>query len=490
MASHNNPIKITNPRVRFAPSPTGELHIGSARTALFNYLFARRYGGTCILRIEDTDMARSTEESLRNLVDGLNWLGIHWDEGADEENPLEVSAARGDHGPYLQSARREGHLAAAKKLLELGYAYECICPPLETTGTGKCGCYDRQDELKDIPEDKKSLKFRILPGPPVVVRDIIRGEVMFRRDDMQDFVIVRPGGLPTYNFVVVIDDSAMEISHVIRGEDHLSNTPKQILIYEALDLKVPEFAHIPLIHGSDGSKMSKRHGAVTVQAYKDEGFLPGAFVNYLARLGWNDDTDREIYSLTELEQLFSLEQVSSSPACFDRDKLLWFNGKYIRELTDEELLGIGLPFLGKYVNPDDLNDSTAEWLFGLVSLYKDRVEVLNQLEEVLSPYFTDPKTYSEESLRTAKVTGDAFMALLELKKRFQAVDWTKELIEETVRTYVKEKGIKFKLIAQPLRLVITGSLASPGIFETLYYVGKEPTLRRLENFLANYQAPD
>lgn len=489
MSSQKNTLKNSGPRVRFAPSPTGELHIGSARTALFNYLFARRYGGRFILRIEDTDMARSTEASLRNLVDCLNWLGIFWDEGVDESNPLDSSLEKGDHGPYLQSARKESHRVASQKLKELGYAYECNCPPQAETGSTKCRCYEKQDELKSIPVEQKSLKFRIQPGPPVVVRDLIRGEVMFRRDDIQDFVIVRTDGYPTYNFVVVVDDAAMEVTHVIRGEDHLSNTPKQILVYEALELKLPEFAHIPLIHGSDGSKMSKRHGAVNVQVYKTEGFLPDAFVNYLVRLGWNDDTDREIYSLDELEKLFNLEQVSSSPACFDRDKLLWFNGKYIRELSDEGLFELSLPFLTRFVDQADLNASTREWLTGLLSLYKDRLETLDKLEEVMEPYFVDPKSYSDELLRKAKVTGEAFRALLDIKKKLQDVEWTVEQIEKAVRDYVKEKEIKFKLIAQPLRLVLTGSLATPGIFDTLFYVGKEPTLRRLEYFLANYQSP-
>jgi glutamyl-tRNA synthetase len=268
------------PRVRFAPSPTGDLHIGSARTALFNFLFAKRYGGKFILRIEDTDKVRSTEESLRNLVDGLNWLGIHWDEGPDEEFPTDESREKGEYGPYLQSRRLQSHHAAAARLQEIGLAYECVCPPVETTGGSKCQCVNKQNELKNIPREQKSLKFHIQAGPPVIVHDLIRGEVMFRRDDLQDFIILRADGFPTYNFVVVIDDSAMEVTHVIRGEDHLSNTPKQILIYEALGYKIPEFAHIPLIHGPDGTRMSKRHGAVSVEAYKEEGFLPptGRFI--------------------------------------------------------------------------------------------------------------------------------------------------------------------------------------------------------------------
>jgi len=477
------------PRVRFAPSPTGELHIGSARTALFNYLFARRYGGSFILRIEDTDKARSTEESLRNLVDGLTWLGIRWDEGPDEERPTDLSRERGNCGPYLQSARQQSHRAAAIRLRDAGFAYECVCPPLESVGAAKCACAGRQKELKAIPEEEKSLKFHIPPGPPVLVEDLIRGEVAFRREDLQDFIILRAGGEPTYNFVVVVDDSAMRITHVIRGDDHLSNTPKQILIYEALELEVPAFAHIPLIHGSDGTRMSKRHGAVSVGEYRHEGFLPDAFVNYLARLGWNDGTDREIFSLAELEQRFSLAQVSSSPASFDRDKLLWFNGKYIRSKSEEELFEDSLPFLADYVDPGDLNDSTRRWLIGLIGLYKERITVLGDLRELLGFYFVDPKQYSEDDLRKAKVTGEAFNALSELKKILADVDWGADALEKALRDYIERRGLKLKAVVHPLRLVVTGRLATPGIFETLYYVGKEPTLRRLEGFLANYRPP-
>ena len=480
---------ISPPRVRFAPSPTGELHIGSARTALFNYLFARRYGGSFILRIEDTDKIRSTEESLRNLVDGLNWLGIHWDEGPDEEHPTDLSLEKGDHRPYLQTARRLSHDRAADRLREAGHVYECVCPPLEEVGGGKCTCAERQHELADIRPEEKSLKFRIPPGPPVVVHDLIRGEVVFRREDLLDFVIVRAGGHPTYNFAVVVDDAGMEVTHVIRGDDHLSNTPKQILLYEALEIEPPRFAHIPLIHGSDGTRMSKRHGAVSVMAYREEGFLPEAFVNYLARLGWNDGTDREIYSLGDLEKLFSLEQVSSSPASFDRDKLLWFNGKYIREKTDEELYRECLPFLGRFVDPGDVNESTRKWLTGIVSLYKDRISVLGDVDTALEYFFVDPVRYLEEDLRKACVTGDAFNALRELKKILAEIDWTQDEIEKAIRGYIERRNLKLKTVVHPLRLVVTGRLATPGIFETVYYVGKEPTQRRLEYFLANYRPP-
>jgi len=488
MAVHR-PEPESPPRVRFAPSPTGDLHIGSARTALFNYLYARKYGGKFILRIEDTDKVRSTEESLRSLVDGLNWLGINWDEGPNEEFPTDLTKERGDFAPYLQSARRESHIEAAMKLKEQGNAYDCVCPPVEEMGAGKCKCRERQDELKNVPDEEKALKFFISPGPPVVVHDQIRGEVMFRRDDLQDFVILRQYGHPTYNFVVVIDDATMEISHVIRGEDHLSNTPKQVLIYDALGLKTPVFAHIPLIHGPDGTRMSKRHGAVSVGAYGDEGFLSDALVNYLANLGWNDGTEREIYSLPELEELFTLAQVSSSPAAFDRDKLVWLNGKYIRDMSDDELYEACLPHLGKFVDPSDVNASTREWLTGLLALYKERLETLSEIGGKVDYYFTDPGSYSEELLRKAKVTGDAFMVLQEFKKQFAETEWTLESIEKCIRNYIAEKEMKMKLVVQPLRLVITGTLATPGIFDTLYYVGREAVLRRLEFFLANYRPP-
>jgi glutamyl-tRNA synthetase len=477
------------PRVRFAPSPTGELHIGSARTALFNYLFARHYAGRFILRIEDTDKARNTEESLRNLVEGLRWLGIRWDEGPDEDVPTDINRERGDFGPYLQSARTESHHGAARKLKESGYAYDCVCPPVEAVGAAKCRCHERQKELEGVPGDQKSLKFRILPGPPVVVHDLIRGEVVFHRDDLQDFIILRADGLPTYNFVVVVDDAAMKISHVLRGDDHLSNTPKQILMYEALGLEMPQFAHIPLIHGSDGTRMSKRHGATSVVEYKQDGYLPEAFVNYLARLGWNDDTDKEIYSLKELEEAFHLWQVSSSPAAYDRDKLLWYNGKYIRSRTPEELYRACLPFLSAYVQPNDINGSTREWLIGLIGLYQDRVTVLSEISDLVGFYFTDPKDYSAEDLTKAKVTGDALKSLVELKKLLTGIPWTVADLDKTIREYVEKKGVGLGAVVHPLRLVVTGRRATPGIFETLFYVGKEPTLRRLDHFLANYMSP-
>ncbi|HDS30038.1 MAG TPA: glutamate--tRNA ligase [Firmicutes bacterium] len=477
------------PRVRFAPSPTGDLHIGSARTALFNYLFARRYGGSFVLRIEDTDQLRSTDESLADLIGGLSWLGIKWNEGPDEDVPTDLSRERGEFGPYLQSARRESHHDAANRLRETGFAYYCVCPPVETVGTSRCKCIERQKELENAPAESRSLKFRIPPGPPVVVHDLIRGEVVFRRDDLQDFIIQRADGWPTYNFVVVVDDAAMKITHVIRGDDHLPNTPKQILIYEALGYDIPEFAHIPLIHGSDGTRMSKRHGAVSVMAYKREGFLPDAFVNYLARLGWNDDTDREIYSLSELEQAFHLHQVSSSPATFDRDKLLWFNGKYIRSMAPEVLYRACLPFLNNHVDPYDINKSTREWLIGIMKLYQDRITVLSEIAEATEYFFVDPKSYSEEDLRKAKVTGDAFKALLELKKLFDGIEWTVEEIEKVVKSLVESYNVKLGDIVHPLRLVVTGRRATPGIFETLFCIGKEPVLRRIEHFLSSYRPP-
>ncbi len=477
------------PRVRFAPSPTGDLHIGSARTALFNYLFARRYGGNFIIRIEDTDQLRSTDESLGNLIDGLKWLGMRWDEGPDEEMPADPSRERGDYAPYRQSARRESHHEAARKLREAGFVYECVCPPQETAGTERCRCADRQDELKNIPDEQKSLKFRIPHGPPVVVHDLIRGEVVFRRDDLQDFIILRADGHPTYNFAVVIDDAAMEITHVIRGEDHLPNTPKQVLVYEALELDIPVFAHIPLIHGSDGTRMSKRHGAVSVMDYMKEGYLPEAFVNYLARLGWNDDTDREIYSLEELEQAFHLRQVSSSPASFDRDKLLWFNGKYVRMMDREAFYRACLPFLREFVKPEDINKSTREWLSGVIGLYQERLTTLGEIARMVDFYFVDPKEYSDEDLRKAKVTGEAFKALLDLKKILDDAEWTEESLDSVIRGYAESEGVKLGAVVHPLRLVVTGRRATPGIFETLYYVGKAPTHRRLEHFLSTYRPP-
>ncbi|HHY09450.1 MAG TPA: glutamate--tRNA ligase, partial [Firmicutes bacterium] len=340
-------------RVRFAPSPTGYLHVGGARTALFNWLFARHHSGVFVLRIEDTDLARSSEEATQVILDALEYLGLDWDEGPK---------VGGDYGPYHQSERLDIYRKYAQKLLAAGRAYECFCTPeeleakrKELIAKNKASHYDRRclhlsAEEKEALRSKgikPAIRFRAVSEGETEVADLIRGKVVFENTQIDDFVIYKSDGTPTYNFAVVVDDALMKISHVIRGEDHLSNTPKQIQIYDALGLPLPKFAHIPMILGPDKALLSKRHGATSVMEFSKEGYLPQAMVNYLSLLGWGYDDSQTMFSVPDLIEKFSLERVSKNPAVFDLQKLEWMNGVYIRELSLEELYKKALPFWQK-----------------------------------------------------------------------------------------------------------------------------------------------
>lgn len=479
-------------RVRFAPSPTGYLHIGSARTALFSYLFAKRHGGTLVLRIEDTDQMRSTVDSLRNIVEGLLWLNIKWDEGPVYELPRKGREfeSMGPYGPYFQAKRTEGHGKYCGKLIEAGYAYYCDCPPTEVAGASKCRCRNRQDEIKDT--SSASVKFAI-PEGTTAVDDLILGKVKFENEAIEDFLIMRPSGYATYNFAVVCDDIDMRITHVIRGADHLSNTPKQIMIYKALGRPLPEFGHIPLIHGDDGVRLSKRHGAVSVRWYRDEGFLPDALVNYLARLGWSDGTDEEFFTLDELEVKFDLIGVSKGPAQFDLDKLIWFNGKYIRQLDDDALFEAALPYLVKagMVKAKGMTPGRREWLKVVLGLYRDRIDFFGEVPEKTAYFFTDPKEYLLRDLEKAKVDAEAMDLLREILKIIEKTsDFSVKNLEDLLRGFCEEKGVKLGRVVHPLRLAVTGSRASPGIFETLRALGKKRVVRRLGRFVRRIKPID
>ncbi len=479
-------------RVRFAPSPTGYLHIGSARTALFNYLFAKRHGGKFVLRIEDTDQMRSTVDSLRNIIEGLLWLNIEWDEGPVYELPPKGKEfeSMGPYGPYFQAKRTEGHRKYSGKLIEAGYAYYCDCPPTEVAGASKCRCRDRQDDIKDT--SSASVKFAI-PEGTTDVDDLILGEVTFENEAIEDFLIIRPSGYATYNFAVVCDDIDMRITHVIRGTDHLSNTPKQIMIFETLGKPLPKFGHIPLIHGDDGVRLSKRHGAVSVRWYRDEGFLPDAFVNYLARLGWSDGTDEEFFTLDELEVKFDLSGVSKGPAQFDLDKLIWFNGKYIRQLDDDALFEAALPYLVQAgtVKAKGMTPGRREWLKVVLGLYRDRMDYFGETPEKIAYFFTDPKEYLLSDLEKAKVDAEAIGLLRELLSIIEKVsDFSVKNLEDLLRGFCDEKGAKLGRVVHPLRLAVTGRRASPGIFETLRALGKKRVVRRLGRFVRRIKPID
>lgn len=476
-------------RVRFAPSPTGYLHVGGARTALFNWLYARHHGGVFVLRIEDTDLARSTEESTQVILDALQYLGLDWDEGPRKG---------GSCGPYYQSQRLDIYKQYVEKLLAMGRAYKCYCTPEELDKKreeqikrGEATHYDRHclhltDEEKARYEAEGRIpviRFKSLDEGTTEVDDLIRGLVRFDNvAQVDDFVIMKSDGMPTYNFAVVIDDALMGITHVIRGEDHLSNTPKQIQIYQALGFPVPKFAHIPMILGPDRALLSKRHGATSVLQFKENGYLASAMVNYLALLGWSYDDSQTIFSISELVEKFSLEKVSKNPAVFDIQKLEWMNGVYIRELAVEELFEQVRPFWRQAgFIPEELTPELRDYCLRIVKELQPRMKLLAEAVEAARYFFTDDYQYNEEAVEKVLTKPQTEEIL-----RFvaEAVANAPELDEEHLKPVFKEGlekfGVKMGDLMQPLRVAVTGTNVSPGIYEVLALVGREKTLQRIE----------
>jgi len=452
-------------RTRFAPSPTGFLHIGGARTALFAWLYARHCNGQFILRIEDTDQQRSTEESTKAILDSMTWLGLDWDEG-----------------PFFQAQRVDMHREMVKKLLDEGKAYYCVCTPevLEekrksALKEGRKPKYDGTCRDKNLPKTANAaVRFRSPHTGVTVVNDLIKGIITFNNEELDDLIIERRDGYPTYNFAVVVDDAVMGITHVIRGDDHVNNTPRQILLYEALGYKVPLFGHVSMIMGSDKTRLSKRHGATSVMAYKEMGYLPEAMVNYLVRLGWSYG-DQEIFTLDELIEFFTLESVGKSAAIFNPEKLLWLNQHYIKESSSEKLMQEMIPFwqqLGV-----DTKDQT--FLIHICDDVKPRAKTLVELAESSLFYFADEVIYESDA---ADVFLKAEIAdhLATVAERIPSLqDYTKKGIEAFLRNLAEEKGFKLKVIAQPLRVALTGKTVSPGIDEVMITMGKERVIKRI-----------
>ncbi len=454
---------------RFAPSPTGYLHIGGARTALFNWLYARHTGGKFILRIEDTDRQRSTEASIQVILEAMKWLGLDWDEG-----------------PYFQTQRADLYRQAAQKLLETGWAYRCYCTPEELEAKrkqalkeGRKPKYDGTCRNRtDFPADKPFvLRFKCPQEGTVVVEDLVKGTVRFEASELDDLIIVRSDGVPTYNFAVVVDDASMGITHIIRGDDHLNNTPRQILIYQALGYPLPKFAHVPMILGQDHKRLSKRHGAVSVLAYRDEGYLPQALVNYLVRLGWSHG-DQEIFSRNELIDLFNLEGIGKSAGVFNPEKLLWLNAHYIRNTSDSELARQVRPFLEmEGIDPPE------DRLMMAIKTVKERSRTLKEMADGMRFYFTDTVTYDPKGER--KFLKPAMIPLFsQIIECLEALDNFEESRVETCFKAVMERNqIKLGKIAQPVRVALTGKTVSPGLFEVMEVLGKERTISRLRNAL-------
>jgi glutamyl-tRNA synthetase len=455
-------------RTRFAPSPTGYLHIGGARTALFSWLFARHHGGRFVLRIEDTDRERSTPESLQAILDGLDWLGLDVDEG-----------------PFFQSARGPLYRAKTAELLAAGHAYRCYCTAAElearrqeALAAGRRPAYDRRcRELAAPPagRDSFTLRFRTPLGGETVVDDLVKGRVVFQNAELDDFVIARSDGSPVYNFCVVVDDVDMRITHVIRGDDHLANTPRQVLLYGALAAAVPLFAHVPLILGLDKTRLSKRHGATSVMAYRDLGYLPEALVNYLARLGWSHG-DQELFSRAELVTHFSLENVGSSAGIFNPEKLEWVNFQYLKATPPGQLAEMLVPFLQRANLPVPTDRA---WLTRVVATLRERAKTLVELAEFCRFYLVE---VVEPDLKAAAkhLTPAVGPALDDLIARLVALEtWTPESIEAAFHSTLAGRDMKLGALAQPVRVAVTGGTVSPGIFEVLDALGRERTLARL-----------
>ncbi len=467
-------------RVRFAPSPTGYLHVGGCRTALFNYLFAQHQQGTFILRIEDTDAERSTAESTQIILDSMNWLGLKWDEG-----------------PFYQSQRTELYKKTAMKLLDENKAYYCFCPPelldkrrkkamaakLPPKYDGTCSMISRIDAESRIAKGEKAvLRFRKLEGF-TDVDDLVRGKVKFDNKVLDDFIILRSDGSPIYNFCVVCDDVDMKITHVIRGEDHLSNTPRQVMLYKALDYPIPQFAHISMILGPDKQKLSKRHGAVSVLAFRDEGYLPEALMNYLALLGWAFDDKTEFFSRQELIEKFSLEHVSKNPAIFDYKKIAWMNGHYLSTCDIQRLIDLLTPlFKEKNIN---IAKRDTEWLKSAIALERQRAITLYDIANNLKYYLDDHIEIQAEARVKHLSAPESFQILEVIVGKLERVNsYTLESLEKLFNEIATEKNLKLGKLVHPVRVALTGKTVGPGIFELLHVMGKEMSLYRIRDVLS------
>lgn len=465
-------------RVRFAPSPTGFLHIGGARTALFNWLYARHANGLFVLRIEDTDRTRSTDEYIDAIIQGMQWLGLDWDEG-----------------PFRQTDRFDIYRSYVDRLIEKEKAYHCYCSPEELEArrkeamaqgrplkyNGKC-----RNVREPVAGVSPVVRFRMPQEGQTVVDDMIKGRIIFENEQLDDLIILRSDGSPTYNLTVVVDDVDMRITHVIRGDDHLNNTPKQIQLYDAFGYPVPKFAHLPMIHGSDKAKLSKRHGAVSVMAYHDMGYLPDALVNYLVRLGWSYG-DQEVFTRYELIRYFTFENVGRAAAVFNLQKLLWLNSQYMIKAKSEKLAELVIPFLVEEGVITEGQKPDRTWLSKAIDTLKERSKTLIELAKSLRYYIAEDIEYDEKA-KAKFINKDSLDLLSELKQGLTSLtDFSEAEIEELFRSIVEKHDMKLGKLAQPVRVALTGGTQSPGIFEVLGVMGRDKTIRRLEKAIKSIE---
>lgn len=474
-------------RVRFAPSPTGPLHIGGARSALFNYLLARKNNGDFIVRIEDTDQERSSKESEANIFESLRWLGLDIDETVDGE---------GIYGPYRQMERLELYHKYAQQLLDEGKAYYCFCTIEEIEAEreaamakgampvygGKCRHLTKEEQQKLLEQGKKPVvRFRVPLGEKIMIDDAVRGMVQFESDGVGDFVIMKSDGIPTYNFAVVVDDHLMEISHVIRAEEHLSNTPRQAVLYQALGWEMPQFAHISLILGEDRKKMSKRHGATSVTQYEQMGYLPEAVFNFLALLGWSPGGEEEIMSKEEIIARFSLDGVAKNPAVFDMEKLKWLNGNYIRQSSIERLVGLAIPYLQRegYLK-ESVSAEEQEWVTLIVQALQEKIHTINEIGDFMPLFVGTEVNIEDEEAKEILADPDVPVVIAALKDKLAALpEWKADEVKGIFKAISKETGLKGKKVFMPIRVALTGQMHGPDLHYIIPVLGKDLVAARL-----------
>ncbi|MDD5498096.1 MAG: glutamate--tRNA ligase [Dehalococcoidales bacterium] len=485
-------------RVRYAPSPTGYPHVGNIRTALFNWLYARHNKGSFIVRIEDTDTARTVDGAVEVIMDSLKWLGMDWDEGPDKP---------GKYGPYRQSERLEYYQKAAEKLLAQGDAYYCYCSSgrLEEMRSAQIARkeppgYDRK--CRDLSAEERAFARASCPRPVIRFKaplegstsfcDVIRGEVSFENRTIDDFILLKADGYPTYHLASVVDDNAMDISHVMRAEEWISSTPKHVLLYRALGFNAPQFAHLPMILGPDRSKLSKRHGAVSITQYRDDGYLPEAMVNFLALLGWSLDDKTDIINIQTLVENFTLERIGKTAAVFNREKLEWMNGIYIRSLEVSELAKLAMPFLEQELPASVSRPVDEEYVKKVIPLVQERAKTIKEIPSLVYFFFTPDIEYPAELLigkkMDVKTTLNALEKTLDILKESEEFDH--DSLEHRLRPLAEELGLKAGQLFGAVRVAVTGVTVSPPLFETMMVMGRQACLERLEKAVEKLNCPE
>ncbi|MGG3692457.1 glutamate--tRNA ligase [Heyndrickxia ginsengihumi] len=479
-------------RVRYAPSPTGFLHIGNARTALFNYLFARSQGGTFVIRIEDTDQKRNIEGGEESQLKYLKWLGMDWDESID---------CGGEYGPYRQSERLEIYKKYYEDLLERGLAYKCYCTEEELEAereaqvargemphySGKCRHLTKEDQQRLEQEGRKpSIRFRVPEGKVYTFNDIVKGEVSFESDGISDFVIVKKDGVPTYNFAVAVDDYLMEMSHVLRGDDHISNTPKQLMIYEAFGWEPPIFGHMTLIVNESRKKLSKRDGSIIqfIEQYEELGYLPEAIFNFIALLGWSPKGEEEIFSREEFIEIFDAERLSKSPALFDRQKLAWMNNQYMKKLDLDKVVELSLPHLVKAgLVPENRSAEENEWVRKLIALYQEQMSYGAEIVELSELFFKDDITYDEEAktILGEEQVPEVLSALVNELNQLEVFE--ADEVKQAIKRVQKATGHKGKKLFMPIRIAVSGVSHGPELPSVIELLGKEKVIQRIQKLI-------